>query len=44
MIPTWIAVREHTPVEADKGCGSDEEQARPEVLEKDDQNKVGGEE
>lgn len=40
VFPTWLAVREHTPVEADKNWGSDEEQTRPEPLDEDDKNKL----
>lgn len=40
MVPTWIAVREHTPVEAEKNYGSDEEQTQPEDLNEDDKNKL----
>ena len=40
VVPTWFAVREHTPVEADKNYGSEEEQHYPEVLDEDDKNKI----
>ncbi|RDW60617.1 hypothetical protein BP6252_12000 [Coleophoma cylindrospora] len=39
VVPTWIAVREHTPVEVEKNFGSAEEQSYPEVLNEDKKNK-----
>jgi hypothetical protein len=40
VFPTWLAVREHTPVDTEKYWGSDEDQTRPELLDKDDKNKL----
>jgi hypothetical protein len=40
VFPTWLALREHVPVEADKNWGSDEEQTGPEVLDEGDKNKL----
>jgi hypothetical protein len=40
VVPTWIAVREHTPVEADKNWGSEEEQIHPEIMGEDEKNKI----
>jgi hypothetical protein len=40
VFPTWLAVREHTPVETDKNWGSDEEQTGPELLDDGDKNKL----
>jgi hypothetical protein len=40
VFPTWLAVREHTPVEVDKNWGSDEEQTGPELLDEGDKNKL----
>jgi len=40
VFPTWLAVREHTPVETDKNWGSDEEQTDPERLDEGDKNKL----
>ncbi|KAE8450781.1 hypothetical protein EG329_005694 [Mollisiaceae sp. DMI_Dod_QoI] len=40
VVPTWIAVREHTPVEVESSYGSEEEQSHPEVLYEDDKEKI----
>lgn len=40
VVPTWIAVREHTPMEADKNWGSEEEQVHPEVVGDDEKTKI----
>ncbi|KAN0119159.1 MFS general substrate transporter [Hyaloscypha variabilis] len=38
--PTWIAVREHVPVESEKIYQSDEDRIQSEVLDEDDKNKI----
>lgn len=43
VVPTWVAVREHTPVESDKNYGfesNDEEQSVPGFLGEDEKNKI----
>lgn len=41
-MPTWYAVKEHTPVEIEKNYGSEEEhvERESEVLDFDDKNKL----
>jgi hypothetical protein len=39
VFPTWLAVREHTPVEAEKNYGSEEEITQ-EGLDNEDKNKI----
>ena len=40
MFPTWLAVREHVPLEIEKNYGSEEEIAQAEVLDEEDKNKI----
>jgi hypothetical protein len=40
VFPTWLAVREHVPVEIEKNYGSEEEIAQAEVLDEEDKNKI----
>jgi hypothetical protein len=42
VVPTWIAVKEHTPVEVEKNYGSEEEhvEQESEVLDADAKNKL----
>ncbi len=40
VVPTWIAVREHTPVEIEKNYGNDEEPIEPEVISEDEKSKI----